>query len=55
MTRDNFPMRVDGVADESDAIQQAIDKVQEAVTQGIVFIQEGLYHIAKTVPVSKPF
>ena len=39
----------DGIADDSDAIQQAIDKVQETTVQGIVFIPEGRYRISKTI------
>jgi len=39
----------DGVADDSDAIQQAINKVQETTVQGIVFIPEGRYRISKTI------
>jgi hypothetical protein len=39
----------DGIADDSDAIQQAIDKVQETTAQGIVFIPEGRYRISKTI------
>lgn len=39
----------DGIADDSDAIQQAIDKVQESTVQGIVFIPEGRYRISKTI------
>lgn len=41
--------RGDGIADDSDAIQQAIDKVQESTVQGIVFIPEGRYRISKTI------
>jgi sugar lactone lactonase YvrE len=41
--------RGDGIADDSDAIQQAIDKVQESTVQGIVFIPEGHYRISKTI------
>ena len=39
----------DGVGDDSDAIQQAIDKVQETTVQGIVFIPEGRYRISRTI------
>lgn len=39
----------DGTSDDSDAIQHAIDKVQETTTQGIVFIPEGRYRISKTI------
>jgi sugar lactone lactonase YvrE len=39
----------DGVGDDSDALQAAIDKVQETTGQGIVFIQEGRYRISRTI------
>ena len=42
----------DGVADASDAIQQAIDKVQATNGEGIVFVPEGRYRLGKTVYVS---
>jgi len=35
LTSDNFPVKGDGVADDSAALQQAIDKVQEKTNQGI--------------------
>jgi sugar lactone lactonase YvrE len=46
---DTFGARGDGVADDSEAIQKAIDKVQETVNQGIVFVPEGRYRLAKTI------
>jgi sugar lactone lactonase YvrE len=39
----------DGSADASDAIQQAIDKVQATTGEGIVFVPEGRYRLTKTV------
>ena len=45
----NFPVKGDGIADDSDAIQQAINKVQEASNMGIVFVPEGRYRITKTI------
>jgi sugar lactone lactonase YvrE len=39
----------DGVADDSDAIQRAIDRAQETVGQGVVFVPEGRYRITKTI------
>ena len=50
-TPDNFPVRADGVADEADALQRAINKVQETTRKGIVFIPEGQYRLGKTVHV----
>jgi sugar lactone lactonase YvrE len=49
LTREAFPVRGDGVADDTNAIQQAIDKVQETTNEGIVFIPEGRYRLTKTV------
>lgn len=42
-------VRGDGVADDSAALQAAIDKVQETTVQGIVFIAEGRYRISRTI------
>ena len=49
LTRDNFAVHGDGAADDTDAIQQAIDKVQAATNQGIVFVPEGRYRLTKTI------
>lgn len=49
LTRDSFSVHGDGTADDSDAIQQAIDKVQETTNQGILFIPSGRYRITKTI------
>ena len=49
LTRDGFPVHGDGVADDTDAFQQAIDKVQETTGQGIVFVPEGRYRLSKTI------
>ena len=43
--------RGDGAADDTAAIQAAIDRVQETVGQGIVFVPEGRYRITKTLNV----
>ncbi len=45
LTPENFPVHGDGVADDSDAVQQAIDKVGG----GILFIPKGAYRLTKTV------
>ncbi|MGH9528553.1 MAG: glycosyl hydrolase family 28-related protein [Terriglobales bacterium] len=49
LTPDNFPIRGDGIADDSDALQQAINKVQETTNQGILFIPAGRYRLTKTI------
>jgi sugar lactone lactonase YvrE len=49
LTADRFPVRGDGKADDSGAIQDAIDKVQETTGEGILFIPEGRYRVTRTI------
>jgi len=49
LTRDRFAAVGDSVADDTDAIQNAIDAVQESTAEGIVFIPEGRYRISRTL------
>jgi sugar lactone lactonase YvrE len=49
LTRENFPVHGDGIADDTDVLQQAVNKVQETTGQGIVFVPEGRYRISKTI------
>ncbi len=49
LTRDHSPVHGDGIADDSDAIQQAINRVQETTNSGIVFIPAGRYRLTKTI------
>jgi Pectate lyase superfamily protein/SMP-30/Gluconolactonase/LRE-like region len=49
LTPDNFPVKGDGIADDTAALQQAINKVQEQTNQGILFIPSGRYRLTKTV------
>ena len=49
LTPANFPVKGDGVADDTEAIQQAVNKVQETTNQGIVLIPEGRYRLTGTV------
>ena len=51
LTAENFGVRGDGVADDTAAIQKAIDKAVESASQGIVFLPEGRYRIGKTITV----
>jgi sugar lactone lactonase YvrE len=51
LTPQDFPVHADGVADDADALQGAINRVQETTHQGIVFIPEGQYRLGKTVHV----
>ena len=49
LTSDHFLVHADGVADDSDALQQAINKVQETTVQGILFLPSGRYRITRTI------
>jgi hypothetical protein len=49
LTPGKFPVKGDGVADDSATLQQAIDTVQERTNQGILFIPAGRYRITKTI------
>src|SRR6266478_8539926 len=49
LTSKDFPVHGDGIADDTDALQQAINKVQETTNQGILFIPSGRYRLSKTV------
>lgn len=49
LTRDKFPVHADGVADDSDALQAAINKVQETTNQGILFLPSGRYRVTRTI------
>jgi sugar lactone lactonase YvrE len=49
LTRGQGDLHGDGAGDDTGAIQQAIDRVQETTGQGIVFVPEGRYRLSKTV------
>jgi hypothetical protein len=49
LTPDKFPVHADGVSDDTDAVQQAIDKAQETAGQGVVFIPQGRYRLTRTI------
>ena len=51
LTRQNFGAQGDGMADDSDALQRAIDRAQETVHHGIVFVPEGRYRLSRTIHV----
>ena len=51
LTNEQFGAHADGMADDSDALQQAIDRVASTTRQGVVFIPEGKYLLTKTVHV----
>jgi len=49
LTKEQFGAHADGVSDDSDALQQAIDRVASTTRQGVVFVEEGKYLLTKTV------
>jgi hypothetical protein len=49
LTPDKFPVHADGIADDTDALQQAINKIQETTNQGILFVPSGRYRITRTI------
>src|SRR6267378_1195664 len=49
LTREQFSFRGDGVADDTNSIQRAINRVQETQGQGIVFVPSGGYRLTKTI------
>jgi sugar lactone lactonase YvrE/plasmid stabilization system protein ParE len=51
LTRHDFGAMGDGVADDSDALQHAIDRVQETTHHGVVFVPEGRYRLTRTIHV----
>jgi sugar lactone lactonase YvrE len=46
-----FGAHADGIGDDSDALQRAIDRVQETTGAGVLLIPEGRYRLSKTVHV----
>jgi sugar lactone lactonase YvrE len=49
LTKDRFDVHADGMGDDSDALQQAINRVQETTRIGVLFIPEGRYRLGKTI------
>lgn len=49
LTKENFQIQADGIGDDSDVLQQAINRVQETTRIGVLFIPEGRYRLSKTV------
>jgi sugar lactone lactonase YvrE len=48
-TREAFGAHADGIGDDSEALQRAIDRVQETTGAGVLLIPEGRYRLSKTV------
>ena len=49
LTKEAFGAQADGAGDDAEALQQAINRVQETTRAGVVFIPEGRYRLGKTV------
>jgi sugar lactone lactonase YvrE len=49
LTKEQFSVHADGVADDSESLQQAINLVQETTRIGVLFIPEGRYRLSKTI------
>ncbi len=49
VTPEGFPVRGDGVGDDTAALQQVIDKVAETHHEGIVFLPSGRYRLTHTI------
>ncbi|HEX5132775.1 MAG TPA: glycosyl hydrolase family 28-related protein [Candidatus Krumholzibacteria bacterium] len=50
-TKAAFGAHADGVGDDADALQRAIDQVQETTGAGVLLIPEGRYRLGRTVHV----
>jgi sugar lactone lactonase YvrE len=49
LTRNDLGIPGDAIADATDVIQGAINRIQETTVQGILFIPEGHYRISRTI------
>src|ERR1700756_1393850 len=49
VTSANFRVQADGQADDTDAIQRAINQEQETNNEGVVFIPSGRYRLTRTL------
>jgi hypothetical protein len=49
VTPEKFLVRGDGVEDDSDPSQRAIDQIQQTYGEGIVFLPSGQYRISRTI------
>src|SRR5437773_842270 len=48
-TKEAFGAHADGAGDDADALQNAINRVQETARMGVVLIPAGRYRLGKTV------
>jgi sugar lactone lactonase YvrE len=51
VTSEHFPVRGDGIADDTEALQQAIDRVQETTVRGVVLLPSGRYRVSRPLHV----
>ncbi|MGB6727744.1 MAG: glycosyl hydrolase family 28-related protein [Terracidiphilus sp.] len=49
VTSSEFQVRGDGIADDTERLQQAIDKVAKTSREGIVFLPSGRYRLSHTI------
>src|SRR3989442_13831367 len=49
LTKENFLVHGDGISDDTEALQSAINRVQETTGEGIVFVPSGRYRLTTTV------
>jgi sugar lactone lactonase YvrE len=49
LTKDQFDVHADGIGDDANPLQQAINRVQETTRVGVVFVPEGRYRLARTI------
>src|SRR5665213_1873783 len=49
LTKDSFGAVGDGLADDTDALQKAVDTVADTARQGILFVPEGRYRLSHTL------
>jgi sugar lactone lactonase YvrE len=49
LTPDHFPVKGDGIADDTAVLQQAINQIRKKTNEGILFIPSGRYRLTKTV------
>ncbi|MEO6804183.1 MAG: glycosyl hydrolase family 28-related protein [Granulicella sp.] len=49
LERGSFGAVADGQKDDTDAIQAAIDRVQETTGEGVVFVADGKYRLSRTI------
>jgi sugar lactone lactonase YvrE len=49
LTREAFGAHADGVGDDSEAVQKAVNQVAANTTRGILFVPEGKYRLSRTI------